>query len=211
GKRRYLELASRAAAAARRFRPEVVHAHFLVPSGLIAALASRAPLVVTAHGRDVRNVGAVPGVATATRVVVRRAAAIVAVSDYLRRELEAKIPAARHKTHVLDSGVDLERFRGLPAPNGPPRYLCVGSSTPPTTTPSSRPSAPPRAYPARTRPPVRRRRPTTSTSRRAAWRRSSSEPLEVGEPELDERPDRVLQAGLARERQSPLVALPRLR
>jgi len=130
GKRRYAELARRAATAARRFRPDVVHAHFLVPSGLIAAAATRAPLVVTAHGRDVRNVGAVPGVATATRVVVRRAAAIVAVSDYLRRELEAKIPAARHKTHVLDSGVDLERFRGLPAANGPPRYLCVGSLTP---------------------------------------------------------------------------------
>ena len=130
GKRRYLELARRAATTARRFRPDVVHAHFLVPSGLIAALASRAPLVVTAHGRDVRNVGAVPGVSTATRIVVRRAAAVVAVSDYLRRELVAKLPEAEAKTHVLDSGVDLERFRELPAPNGATRYLCVGSLTP---------------------------------------------------------------------------------
>ncbi len=31
--------------------------------GLLAALATRAPLVVTAHGRDVRNVGSIPGVA----------------------------------------------------------------------------------------------------------------------------------------------------
>jgi glycosyltransferase involved in cell wall biosynthesis len=130
GKRRYLELARRAAAAARRFRPDVVHAHFLVPTGLIAGLASRAPLVVTAHGRDVRNVGAVPGVAAATRAVVRRAAAVVTVSDYLRRELEAKIPAARGKTHTIDSGVDLERFPELPAPDGQPRFLHVGSLTP---------------------------------------------------------------------------------
>ena len=85
GKLRYLELARRAATTARRFRPDVVHAHFLVPTGLIAALATRAPLVVTAHGRDVRNVGAVPGIAAATRMVVRRAAAVVMVSDYLRR------------------------------------------------------------------------------------------------------------------------------
>jgi len=47
------------ACAPKRFqptRPDVVYAHFLVPSGLIAALATRAPLVVTAHGRDVRNI-----------------------------------------------------------------------------------------------------------------------------------------------------------
>ena len=130
GKRRYAELARRAATTARRFRPDVVHAHFLVPSGLIATLTSRAPLVVTAHGRDVRNVGAIPGIATATRAVVRRAAAVVAVSDYLRRELEAKVSEARGKTHVVDSGVDLDRFRELPVPNRDTRYLCVGSLTP---------------------------------------------------------------------------------
>ena len=53
GKLRYLELARNARAAARRFRPDVVYAHFLVPTGLSAALFTRAPLVVTAHGRDV--------------------------------------------------------------------------------------------------------------------------------------------------------------
>ncbi len=127
GKRRYLELARDTLATARRFRPDVVYAHFLVPTGLIAALAGRAPLVVTAHGRDVRNVGSIPGVRAATRLVVRRAAAVIAVSDYLRRELEAKVPEARGKTEVVDSGVDLERFTVEPAPEDPTRYLCVGS------------------------------------------------------------------------------------
>jgi glycosyltransferase involved in cell wall biosynthesis len=129
GKLRYLELARDAHAAARRFRPDVVYAHFLVPAGLIAALASRAPLVLTAHGRDVRNVGAVPGVRAATAYAIRRAAAVVAVSDYLRRELEAKIPDARDKTEVVDSGVDLERFSVSPAAEGPTAFLCVGSLT----------------------------------------------------------------------------------
>ena len=71
---KYGLLAARAAAAARRFRPEAVYAHFLFPAGGAGALAarlSRARLVVTAHGRDVRNVGAIPGVAAATRRVVR--------------------------------------------------------------------------------------------------------------------------------------------
>jgi glycosyltransferase involved in cell wall biosynthesis len=127
GKLRHLALARDARTRARDFRPDVVYAHFLVPAGLAAALASRAPLVVTAHGRDVRNVGAVPGVAAATRLVVGRAASVVAVSDYLRRELETKVPEARGKTEVVDSGVDLDRFRLLPAPDGVTAYLCLGS------------------------------------------------------------------------------------
>jgi glycosyltransferase involved in cell wall biosynthesis len=129
GKRRYLDLYRQARAAAGVAEPDVVYAHFLVPSGLAASLASRAPLVVTAHGRDVRNIGELPGVAAATRRVVRRAARVIAVSDYLRRELETKLPDARGKVDVVDSGVDLERFRPTPAPDGPPAFLCVGSLT----------------------------------------------------------------------------------
>jgi glycosyltransferase involved in cell wall biosynthesis len=124
GKARYLTLARRTA---RAQKPDVVYAHFLVPSGLVAALAGRAPLVVTAHGRDVRNVGAIPGIAAATRLVVRRAATVVCVSEYLRRELEAKIPEARGKTEVVSSGVDLARFAVMPSPDGPPRFLCIGA------------------------------------------------------------------------------------
>src|SRR5438874_3555817 len=128
GKLRYLELARRVRRAA---RPDVVYAHFLVPSGLIASRVD-APLVVTAHGRDVRNVGTVPGVAALTARVVRRASAVIAVSDYLRRELETKLPAARGKTEVVNSGVDLDRFRVLTRDHGGdggPRFVCVGGLT----------------------------------------------------------------------------------
>jgi glycosyltransferase involved in cell wall biosynthesis len=126
GKLRYLTLARRTLGAQ---RPDVVYAHFLVPSGLIAALGSRAPLVVTAHGRDVRNVGSIRGVGAATRLTVRRASAVIAVSDYLRRELETKVPEARGKTTVIDSGVDLDRFRVEPAPPDGPHFLCLGALT----------------------------------------------------------------------------------
>ncbi len=124
---KYLRLARETLASSRRFRPDVVYAHFLVPTGLIGALAGGAPLVVTAHGRDVRNIGWLPGIRAATRLVVRRAATVVAVSDYLRRELEAKVPEARGKTEVVDSGVDLARFAVQPAPKDGPRFLCIGS------------------------------------------------------------------------------------
>jgi glycosyltransferase involved in cell wall biosynthesis len=123
---------------ARRFHPDVVYAHFLVPAGLVAALSSRAPLVVTAHGQDVRNIGSIPGVRASTRYVVRRASAIIAVSDWLRGQLEDAIPDARGKTEVVDCGVDLVRF--APRDQSGPRaelgwatngtaFLCLGGLT----------------------------------------------------------------------------------
>jgi len=132
GKRRHLLLAREVRRAARRFEPDVVYAHFLVPTGLSAVLFGGAPAVVTAHGRDVRNIGAYPGIEAATRLVARRAASLIAVSDYLRRELEAKIPEARGKTEVVDCGVDLSLFETRPVPgtgqgrNGPV-FVCVGN------------------------------------------------------------------------------------
>ena len=91
GRARHLALARDAFRTARRFHPDVVYAHFLVPAGLAAALASRAPLVVTAHGQDVAN-AARPGIRAATRYVVRRAAAVVAVSGWLRRGSNRRRP-----------------------------------------------------------------------------------------------------------------------
>lgn len=127
GKLRYLELARRARAAA---RPDVVWAHFLVPSGLIASKLD-APLVATAHGRDVRNIGTIPGVARLTRAVVRRASTVIAVSEYLRHELEDRVPEARGKTEVVDSGVDLDRFDAAePAAQlESPAFVHVGTLT----------------------------------------------------------------------------------
>ena len=136
GRAKYLRLFQAARDVARQAQPDVVYAHYLVPTGLLADLASRAPLVVTAHGRDVRNVGTIRGVKTATEAVVRRSHSVIAVSHYLRRELEARVPSARGKVKVVDCGVDLERFRGgdqsearaaLGWDGDGPAYLCVGS------------------------------------------------------------------------------------
>ena len=134
GKRRHFRLAAETARVARRFRPDVVYAHFLVPTGFTAAVATRAPLVVTAHGRDVRNIGAYPGIAAATRFVVRRASSLIAVSDYLRRELELKIPEAKGKTHVVDCGVDLDLFPGSDpgSGSGSQSHAATGSGSDPT-------------------------------------------------------------------------------
>ena len=135
---RHVRLARDTREAARRFRPDVVYAHFLVPAGLWGALFGRAPLVVTAHGQDVENARKRALVRAATRLTVRRASAVVAVSQWLRARLEEAVPEAREKTAVIDCGVDLERF--APAdpiaaraelgwePNGT-AFLCAGSLT----------------------------------------------------------------------------------
>ena len=130
GRRRHLRLAWRTFRAGRRFRPDVVYAHFLVPTGLWGALLTRVPLVVTAHGQDVANVGTIRGVRAATRLVARRAHTVIAVSGYLRSLLEQRVPEARGKLETIDCGVDLERFRPVPRQEGEaPAFLCVGSLT----------------------------------------------------------------------------------
>jgi glycosyltransferase involved in cell wall biosynthesis len=136
GRKRHVALARDTVRAARSFRPDVVYAHFLVPAGLAAALATRAPLVATAHGQDVENALASRAVRAATRLVARRADALVAVSHWLRRRLESAVPEARGKTEVVDCGVDVERFAPSDAaaarravgwePDGT-AFLCLGS------------------------------------------------------------------------------------
>jgi len=111
GRWRHVALARDVALVARRFRPDVVYAHFLVPAGLLGVLAGRAPAVLTAHGQDVENARRSRLVRAGTRVAVRRAAGVVAVSDWLRRRLEETVPEARGRTQVIDCGVDLEQFR----------------------------------------------------------------------------------------------------
>ena len=71
---------------------------------------------------------AIPGIAALTRRVVRRASTVIAVSHYLRRELEEKVPEARGKTEVVDSGVDIELFDAVaPAAALPhPAFVHVG-------------------------------------------------------------------------------------
>ena len=136
GRNRHARLALDVLQAARRFDPDVVYAHFLVPAGLLAALGGRAPLVVTAHGTDVENARRSRAVRAATRLTVRRAHGVVAVSTWLLGRLADVVPEARTKSSVIDCGVDLDRFALRDAqearaavgwsPHGT-GFVCVGS------------------------------------------------------------------------------------
>lgn len=129
---KYARLCSAAVRAARRFRPDVVFAHFLFPTGfagLLAARAARVPLVVMAHGQDVANLDRV-ALRWATAPVLRGSAAVIANSAWLAGRLTARFP--RVEPAVIDLGVDLAQFApgAAPAaawPGEHPRFLCVGS------------------------------------------------------------------------------------
>jgi glycosyltransferase involved in cell wall biosynthesis len=136
---KYGRLSGEAVRVALRRRPDVVFAHFLFPAGAagaLASLASRAPLVVMAHGQDVANLGQIPGVASATRAVIARARAVIANSRWLAGRLTERIPSVASKLEVIDCGVDLRAFEPRPASEARkeldwdgegPAFVCVGS------------------------------------------------------------------------------------
>lgn len=107
---KYLGLLVRALRRARRC--DVIYAHYLFPTGAIAALTGtvlRRPWVLTAHGRDVRNLRSRP-VRMLTRPAIRGARGVIAVSRFLAGGLIVEAGINR-PVDVINMGVDTTRFR----------------------------------------------------------------------------------------------------
>lgn len=123
---RYLRLARRALTV--RGHVDGVEAHVLFPTGLIGLLAAavrRVPLVVYAHGSDVRETARQNFVyRILARLVARRATLIItnsADTATLVRELGGTAT-------IVSPGVDLNRFRASPRPSLR-RVLYLGGSS----------------------------------------------------------------------------------
>lgn len=104
---------------------DVVHAHWVVPNGAIARLASRAiPLVVSLHGSDVFMSERSRLVGGAARGVFGQAAAVTACSDDLA---DRAVPlGARTRPSVIPYGVDTELFRPDPGRREKGMLLATG-------------------------------------------------------------------------------------
>jgi glycosyltransferase involved in cell wall biosynthesis len=91
---------------------DLVHCHYVYPTGLVGAAVAalrRKPLVVTAHGSDVLR--RADGLSMAlTRWALGRADAINAVSDAAADHIVRHFGQARSKIVVCDMGVDLDLF-----------------------------------------------------------------------------------------------------
>jgi glycosyltransferase involved in cell wall biosynthesis len=98
---------------AQKRRATILHAHWVIPAGVIASLASpRLPLVVSVHGSDVFVAERNQAARAAATAAFRRAGWVTACSDDLRlRSINLGADAGRAETVAY--GVDAARF----APN----------------------------------------------------------------------------------------------
>jgi glycosyltransferase involved in cell wall biosynthesis len=100
---------------ARRHGATIVHGHWVVPGGFIAAAgAPGIPLVVSLHGSDVYVAETFAPAAWAARRVFSHAAVVTACSADLGRRAVALGADADH-VEVIPYGVDVERFGPRPS------------------------------------------------------------------------------------------------
>jgi len=96
----------------RKFRPDVLHAHYINEAGWLAAFSGFHPFVLTAWGSDVYIA---PRISRLARVLnswaVRRADCVTADSSDQVRALQ-EMGAARNSTKVVGWGVNLDEFSG---------------------------------------------------------------------------------------------------
>lgn len=104
----------------RRLRPQTLHAHWLLPQGIVALLALRlsgvkAQLVVTAHGADIHGLNS-RFARWLKRRVICAADTVTVVSEALAEEVRV-LGKPTHGIHVIPMGVDLTNtFTPSPKP-----------------------------------------------------------------------------------------------
>lgn len=99
----------------KKSNPDIVHAHFALPSGLVALVLSKIfgkPFIITVHGADIlRDSEAKYGLRLnpildiMTKFVLRRAPYVIACSEFVKREVE-RCGVRKDKIKVITNGVD---------------------------------------------------------------------------------------------------------
>ncbi|HEX5718399.1 MAG TPA: glycosyltransferase [Thermoanaerobaculia bacterium] len=96
----------RAVRRARNF--DLIHAHWIVPNGVIAALAGRFPMAIGLHGSDV-FLAEKPGVRRAAAWALRRSRLLTGCSPELVDRVRA-LGFPEERSRVIPYGVDVETF-----------------------------------------------------------------------------------------------------
>jgi glycosyltransferase involved in cell wall biosynthesis len=115
--------------ATRAFAPDLIHAHWWFPNGVVGGWAgalTRTPMVTTFHGTDIRMARAYPASRGIFRRVLRRSAAVTAVSRWLAseaQEMSGRMPK------VAPMPVETAIFTPDPAQPRGGRLLFVGRLT----------------------------------------------------------------------------------
>ena len=96
---------------AQKKRATIIHAHWVIPGGVIgAAAAGSVPLVISLHGSDVFVAERHPLARLAARSAFTRASWVTACSEDLRLRASA-IGADAARSNVIPYGVDSDRFK----------------------------------------------------------------------------------------------------
>lgn len=96
--------------ARRNFEPQVVHAHWWFPSGVVGtwvAGLAHVPLVTTLHGTDVRLARSVGVAKPLFGHVLKHSAAVTTVSRWLKDETEALVPGVHPIVAPMPVSTDL--------------------------------------------------------------------------------------------------------
>jgi glycosyltransferase involved in cell wall biosynthesis len=115
--------------ARRDFEPDVVHAHWWFPGGLVGTWLSGlsgVPLVTTLHGTDVRLARSTAMARPLFRHVLQQSSAVTTVSRWLASEVEALVSGVRATVAPMPVATDLFSPGGDRDPN---RLLFVGRLT----------------------------------------------------------------------------------
>lgn len=93
----------------RQNRPDLVHLHWILPQGaLTSVVPHEVPIVVSVHGADARLVDGPLG--PLARHVANRADALVAASSTVLERLQAAVPSAHRKSHIILHGASSSVF-----------------------------------------------------------------------------------------------------
>lgn len=113
------------------FRPDLIHAHWWLPSGWAVTGQRRIPVVITCHGSDVRLLGQSALLRLVARGVFARARAVTAVSSVMRGDLRGMFPGLEPavRLEVMSLPIEVALFeRGAAlAKAAPPRILFAGN------------------------------------------------------------------------------------
>jgi len=94
----------------RNFEPQVVHAHWWFPNGVVGTWVgglAHIPLVTTLHGTDVRLARAVGVARPLFGHVLKHSAAVTTVSKWLKEETEAIVPSVSPMVAPMPVATDL--------------------------------------------------------------------------------------------------------